>query len=72
MLMSLEQLEYYIQTADLKSLGELLDAEPALATAITSSHVSPLMLACYCCSTMLPISICLRPRPLVSLMILPI
>ncbi len=45
--MSLEQLEHYIQTADLKSLGELLEREPALAKHITSHNVSPLMLACY-------------------------
>lgn len=45
--MSLDKLEYYIQTADLKSLGELLEADRGLAKEITSHQVSPLMLACY-------------------------
>jgi ankyrin repeat protein len=45
--MSLDKLEHYIQTADLKSLGELLEGDPGLATATTSHNVSPLMLACY-------------------------
>jgi ankyrin repeat protein len=45
--MSLDKLEHYIQMADLKSLGELLEHDPALATATTSHNVSPLMLACY-------------------------
>ena len=45
--MSLDKLEHYIQTADLKSLGELLERDRALATATTSHNVSPLMLACY-------------------------
>jgi len=45
--MSLDKLEHYIQTADLKSLGELLEQYPALATGTTSHNVSPLMLACY-------------------------
>ncbi len=47
MLMSLDKLEHYIQTTDLKALGELLDTDKTLATTVTSHHVSPLMLACY-------------------------
>jgi len=45
--MTPDNLEHYIQTADVKSLGELLEQDRSLATATTSHNVSPLMLACY-------------------------
>jgi ankyrin repeat protein len=45
--MSVEKLEQYITTADLKSLDALLSQEPALAKTRTSHQVSPLMLSCY-------------------------
>ena len=45
--MSTEQLEQYITNNDLAGLATLLTQEPALATAITSHKVSPLMLSCY-------------------------
>jgi ankyrin repeat protein len=45
--MSVEKLEQYITTADLKSLDALLLQDPALAKTRTSHQVSPLMLSCY-------------------------
>jgi ankyrin repeat protein len=45
--MSVEALEEYIAAADLVGLNDLLSANPALATKITTQNVSPLMLACY-------------------------
>ncbi|MDB5117168.1 MAG: hypothetical protein JWQ79_2660 [Mucilaginibacter sp.] len=45
--MSIAQLEQYITDADLIGLDALLKQNPALATGLTSHHVSPLMLSCY-------------------------
>jgi ankyrin repeat protein len=45
--MSVEQLEQFITDGDLTGLNNLLTQNPALATAITSHKVSPLMLSCY-------------------------
>jgi len=46
-IMSIEQVEEYIATADLTGLEQLLAQNPKLATALTSQRVSPLMLSCY-------------------------
>ncbi len=45
--MSVELLEEYIASADLKGLNDLLIQNPALAKTKTSQQVSPLMLSCY-------------------------
>ena len=45
--MSVEKLEEYIASADLENLDALLQNDPGLAKALTSQHVSPLMLSCY-------------------------
>ncbi|MFB9841869.1 ankyrin repeat domain-containing protein [Mucilaginibacter ginsenosidivorans] len=45
--MSVELLEEYIAAADLNSLVNLLQQNPALARTKTSAQVSPLMLSCY-------------------------
>jgi ankyrin repeat protein len=45
--MSVEKLEQYITEADMPGLNALLTEHPALATAVTSLNVSPLMLSCY-------------------------
>lgn len=45
--MSVEQLEQYIIEDNLPALNSLLVQQPALATAMTSHKVSPLMLSCY-------------------------
>src|SRR3978361_831459 len=45
--MSVELLEEYIASADLKGLNDLLVQNPALAKTKTSAQVSPLMLSCY-------------------------
>jgi ankyrin repeat protein len=45
--MDLEKLEECITTGDLIGLNVLLTKDPALAKAVTSHHVSPLMLSCY-------------------------
>lgn len=45
--MSVELLEEYIAADDLGNLNALLMENPALAKAVTSQNVSPLMLSCY-------------------------
>ncbi|MFI5160988.1 MAG: ankyrin repeat domain-containing protein [Sphingobacteriales bacterium] len=45
--MSVELLEEYIASADLKGLNDLLVQNPTLAKTKTSQQVSPLMLSCY-------------------------
>jgi ankyrin repeat protein len=45
--MSLEQLEEYITSGDAVGLHNLLALKPELAKAVTSHHISPLMLSCY-------------------------
>ena len=45
--MSIDTLEKYIATADLDQLETLLSENPALATTLTSQHVTPIMLSCY-------------------------
>jgi len=45
--MSLDKLEEYIASGNLKALDELLQQDPSLAKKPTSSQVSPLMLSCY-------------------------
>jgi len=45
--MSIENLEEYINAANLPQLDALLTQNPKLATTLTSHQVSPLMLSCY-------------------------
>ncbi|WP_214070004.1 ankyrin repeat domain-containing protein [Mucilaginibacter sp. dw_454] len=45
--MSVDLLEQYITEGNLPQLNSLLAQQPALATAMTSHNVSPLMLSCY-------------------------
>ncbi|GAA4088618.1 ankyrin repeat domain-containing protein [Mucilaginibacter panaciglaebae] len=45
--MSVDLLEQYITEGNLPVLNSLLTQQPALATAMTSHNVSPLMLSCY-------------------------
>jgi uncharacterized protein len=45
--MNQEQLEEYITNGDVMGLNSLLAQKPELAKAVTSHHVSPLMLSCY-------------------------
>jgi ankyrin repeat protein len=45
--MSIEQLETFIAQGDLAAIDALLAKNPELASADTSYHVSPLLLACY-------------------------
>ena len=45
--MNTDQLEEYIAAGDLNRINALLQENPALAKALTSHQVSPLMLSCY-------------------------